>query len=205
MERIGQGQIVMVQPETALGDGDALLIVDVQNDFCPGGALPIAEGDRVVPVLNGWIAAAEVAGVPVYASRDWHPATHPSFSTEGGPWPVHCVQDTDGAAFHPDLKLPADAVLVAKGTRFDKDQYSAFDETGLSAELKKRGVKKIWVGGLALDVCVKATALDAVAAGFETHLIMAAARPVTAEGGAEALQAMRAAGVILEDRPSEPT
>ncbi|MGI9384791.1 MAG: nicotinamidase, partial [Methyloligellaceae bacterium] len=182
----------------------ALLIVDVQNDFCPGGALPIDDGHAVVPVLNDWIAAAKAAGVPIYASRDWHPSTHPSFATEGGPWPVHCVQDTGGAAFHPDLKLPEDTVLVAKGTRFDKDQYSAFDETGLSAELEKRSVKRAWVGGLALDVCVKATAVDAVAAGLETHLITAATRPVTPEGGTEALQEMRTAGVILEDPPSGP-
>ena len=192
----------MVEPETVLREGDALLIVDVQNDFCPGGALPIEEGDAVVTVLNGWIAAARAAGVPVYASRDWHPPNHPSFATEGGPWPVHCVQDTEGAAFHPDLALPADAVPVAKGTRFDKDQYSAFDETGLSAELARRGVRRVWIGGLALDICVKATALDAAAAGIEAHLIADASRPVTAEGGAEALREMAAAGVILEEPPS---
>jgi len=178
--------------------GDALIIVDVQPDFCPGGALPIARGDEVVPVLNRAIAAAAQAKVPVYASRDWHPRGHLSFAERGGPWPPHCVQDTPGAAFHPDLRLPADARIVTKGTRFDKDQYSAFDETGLVKELEHDGVRRVWIGGLAEDVCVKATALDARRAGFEVRLIEDATRPVTAEGGTQALAEMRAAGVQVE-------
>jgi nicotinamidase/pyrazinamidase len=177
--------------------GDALLIVDVQNDFCPGGALPIPEGDRVVPVLNEWIEAAASAGIPVYASRDWHPRGHPSFTTEGGQWPVHCLQDTEGAAFHPELRLPANAVVVTKGTRFDKDQYSAFDETGLDERLRKDGVKRIWAGGLAQDVCVRASVLDARERGYDVSLIPGASLPVTPEGGAEATERMRAAGVRL--------
>lgn len=184
--------------ETQFRPGDALLIVDVQNDFCPGGALPIAEGDKVVPVLNEWIAAAREQGVPVYASQDWHHETHLSFAPQGGPWPVHCVQGTPGAAFHPELDLPDNTIVVTKGARFDKDQYSAFDETGLEHELKKRGVKRLWIGGLAQDVCVKATALDAARHGFETHVILAATRPVSEEGGAGALKEMRAAGVAIE-------
>lgn len=178
--------------------GDALIIVDVQPDFCPGGALPIAQGDDVVPVLNRAIVAATEAKVPVYASRDWHPRGHLSFVERGGQWPPHCVQDTPGAAFHPDLRLPADARIVTKGTRFDKDQYSAFDETGLAAELRHDGVRRVWIGGLAEDVCVKATALDARAAGFDVHLIEAATRPVTVEGGRKALEEMRAAGVHVD-------
>lgn len=189
----------MSDPKALLQEGDALLIVDVQNDFCPGGALPIKQGDEVVPVLNEWIAAAQATGVPVYASRDWHPLEHPSFAPQGGPWPVHCVQDTAGAAFHPQLRLPEDAVIVTKGTRFDKDQYSAFDETGLAEALRRREVRRLWIGGLAQDVCVKATALDAARAGFEVHLILSATRPVTAEGGEEALEELRAAGVRVED------
>jgi len=187
----------MANGTPALKPGDALLIVDVQNDFCPGGALPIAGGDAVVPVLNAWIAAAQQAGVPVAASRDWHPRRHPSFAAEGGPWPEHCVQDTPGAAFRADLALPAETVTVAKGTRFDQDQYSAFDGTGLAELLRRLGVARLWVGGLALDVCVRATALDARRAGFEVHLIKEAARPVTPQGGREALVELAAAGVIL--------
>lgn len=185
--------------EVTFKKSDALLIVDVQNDFCPGGALPIEQGGAVVPILNEWIDAAVKTGIPIYASRDWHPAAHLSFTPEGGIWPPHCVQDTEGAAFHPDLSLSAGTVLVTKGARFDKDQYSAFDETGLATELKKRDVCRIWIGGLALDVCVRATALDARKAGFEVHLIRAATRPVTPEGGADALKELKRAGVIVEE------
>lgn len=187
----------MIDPKEQLREGDALILVDVQNDFCPGGALPIELGDEVIPVLNEWVGVAEARGVPVYASRDWHPANHLSFDPEGGPWPVHCVQDSEGAAFHPELCLPEGAIIVTKGTRFDKDQYSAFDDTGLADELRRRGVRRVWIGGLAQDVCVKATALDAVRAGLEVHLILPATRPVTAEGGEKALEEMRAAGVIV--------
>ena len=127
----------MTELSFAFQPGDALLIIDVQNDFCPGGALPIPEGDQVVPVLNAWIDAASQAGIPVYLSRDWHPKHHPSFTEEGGLWPVHCLQDTPGAAFHPGLRVPPEAVIVTKGTRFDQDQNSAFDQTGLAVHLRK--------------------------------------------------------------------
>lgn len=151
----------MADPASALREGDALVIVDVQKDFCEGGALAIKGGNSVVPVLNRWIAAAERAGVPIYASRDWHPRRHPSFIEFGGKWPVHCLQDSDGAAFHADLALPESAIIVTKGVRFDRDQNSAFDGTGLVAELQRSGIKRLWVGGLAQDVCVCATVLDA--------------------------------------------
>jgi nicotinamidase/pyrazinamidase len=184
----------MANPKHALRDGDALLIVDVQNDFCPGGALAIAGGDSVVPVLNRWIEAALEAGIPIYASRDWHPAGHLSFVDEGGPWPPHCLQDTEGAAFHSGLMLPSDTVVVTKGARFDQDQYSAFDQTGLEARLRRDGVRRLWVGGLAEDVCVRATVLGALAHGFEVVVIGDAARPVTPEGGERARREMAEAG-----------
>ena len=186
-----------MNPRETLRPGDALLIVDVQNDFCPGGALPIPEGDRVIPALNEWIAAAEENGIPVYASRDWHPRGHPSFVEEGGEWPVHCLQDSEGAAFHPDLRLPADVVVVTKGTRFDQDQYSAFDQTGLHERLRKDGIRRLWTGGLAQDVCVCATALDARKLGYDVALIPGGSRPVTREGGEDALRRMGEAGVGL--------
>lgn len=188
----------MADPPRAFETGDALLIVDVQIDFCPGGTLPIERGDEVVPVLNRWIAAASGSGVPVYASRDWHPAGHLSFTASGGEWPVHCLQDTTGARFHPDLNLPASAVIVTKGVRFDRDQYSAFDETGLATELRKRGVRRVWVGGLAQDVCVRATVLDACREGFDTVVIADGTRPVTREGGQTSTQDMRQAGARFE-------
>jgi nicotinamidase/pyrazinamidase len=178
--------------------GDALLVVDVQNDFCPRGALPIEEGDRVVPILNRWLRAARERGIPVYASRDWHPRGHLSFVEAGGQWPVHCVQDTDGAAFHADLELPDDVVLVAKGSRFDLDQYSAFNETGLEGRLRRDGVLRLWVGGLALDVCVRATVLDALRAGLEVRVLVDATRPVAAGEGKRALDEMESAGAFLE-------
>lgn len=178
--------------------GDALLLVDVQNDFCPGGALPIEEGDLIVPILNRWLRAARERGIPVYASRDWHPRGHLSFVEAGGQWPAHCVQDTEGAAFCADLELPDDVVLVAKGSRFDLDQYSAFHETGLEERLRRDGVRRLWVGGLALDVCVRATVLDALRAGLEVRVLAEATRPVSAEEGRRARSEMEAAGAILE-------
>lgn len=188
----------MTNPREVLGAGDALLIVDVQNDFCPGGALPVADGDTVVPVLNVWLAAARKKRIPVYASRDWHPIGHLSFTERGGDWPAHCIQDTGGAAFHPQLELPEDVIKIAKGVRFDKDQYSAFDDTGLAKRLRDDGIARLWVGGLAQDVCVEATVLEGCAAGFEIHLIQDATRPITPEGGDAANCKMRDAGALFD-------
>ncbi len=187
----------MAQPQNLLRPNDALLVVDVQQDFCPGGALPIARGDEVVAVLNPWIAAASKQGLPVFLSRDWHPASHPSFTANGGRWPVHCQQDTAGASFHKDLFIPEGAEVVTKGTRFDQDQNSAFDQTGLADKLHRDGVRRLWIGGLALDVCVLATVLDGRRAGFEIRVLVAGCRPVTVEGGREALTRMRKAGAVL--------
>jgi nicotinamidase/pyrazinamidase len=179
---------------------DALLVVDVQNDFCPGGALAVPEGDAVVPELNRWAAAAARGGATVCASRDWHPPRHVSFRSQGGPWPPHCVQETPGAALHRGLHLPSSVLIVDKGVDPDRDGYSAFDGTGLGDRLRAAGVDRVWVGGLALDYCVLATALDAVEEGFETHLILRATRPVeVAPGdGDRAVERMRAAGVYIE-------
>jgi nicotinamidase/pyrazinamidase len=177
--------------------GDALLIVDVQNDFCPGGALPIDNGDQVVPVINRWIETFIEQGLPVYASRDWHPRDHLSFATEGGLWPPHCIQDTPGAAFHPELKLPASAVIVTKGVRFDQDQNSAFDQTGLETHLRRKRIVRLFVAGLALDVCVLATVMDARRAGLEVLLILEGTRSVTASDGTAALDRMQGAGVSV--------
>ena len=180
--------------------GDALLIVDVQNDFCPGGALPVPDGDTIVAVLNKWIAAALQANVPVYASRDWHPSDHLSFAPHGGPWPVHCVQDTPGAALRSDLQLPDDAVIIDKGIDPADEAYSVFANTDLAQRLGQAGVKRLRVGGLALDYCVRASVLDALKEGFAVHLIADATRAVNIEpsDGDKALDEMREAGVIIE-------
>lgn len=178
-------------------DDDALIVVDVQNDFCPGGALPVSDGDAVIPVLNQWMEHARSVGVAIYASRDWHPVKHVSFLESGGIWPPHCIQDTDGAAFHPTLRLPMGVIVITKGTRLDHDQNSAFDETGLTSQLRRTHIRRIWIGGLAEDVCVRATALDAIAAGLETWLIVDGTRPVTAEGGKQARRDMALVGVRM--------
>jgi len=177
--------------------GDALLLVDVQVDFCPGGQLPIPEGDQVVKFINRYIDEALAAGVPVYLSRDWHPREHPSFLAQGGDWPEHCVQDTPGAAFLPTLKLPAEGVVVSKGTRFDQDQLSVFDQTGFDALLKKHQVRRLWVAGLALDVCVLLTVESARELGYEVNVLLEGCRPVTEEGGLEAQARMQLAGARL--------
>ena len=190
---------MVIDPQEALAAGDIVLVIDVQNDFCSGGSLAIDDGDAVVPVLNRWIAAAAVRDVPVYASRDWHPLEHPSFLENGGPWPVHCLQDSHGAGFHPGLDLPDTAVIVSKGVRFDHDQNSAFDQTGLAHHLRSRGVTRLWVGGLAEDVCVLASVLDARREGFAVALIESGARPQTLAKGRAARAAMREAGADVPD------
>ncbi len=187
----------MPQPNDVLRPGDALLLVDVQRDFCAGGALPVPDAESVVPVLNRWLRAAGERGVPVYASRDWHPRHHPSFREQGGPWPAHCVQDRDGARFHPLLELPDDAIRISKGTRFDRDQHSAFDDTGLAVELERTGVRRLWIGGLAQDVCVLHTVLDACHAGLAVHVLADATRPIDAASGARAFEQMRASGAQI--------
>jgi nicotinamidase/pyrazinamidase len=183
--------------ERVLRPSDALLIIDVQNDFCPGGRLAVTGGDRIVPVLNEWVEVARRKEIPVYASRDWHPLRHVSFEAEGGPWPVHCLQDSPGARFHRDLVLPEDVVKITKGVRFDKDQNSVFDGTGFEQQLAADGVGRLIVGGLALDVCVLASVMDAREAGIDVRLQLTATRPADAGEGRKALQEMRQAGTVI--------
>ena len=180
---------------------DALVVVDAQNDFCPGGALGVREGDRVVPVLNGYIARFREAGAPVFLTRDWHPPKTKHFQAYGGVWPPHCVQGTPGAAFHPGLMVPPEAVLVSKGMDPEQDAYSAFqaeDPQGkpFPVVLKERGVRRLFLGGLATDYCVKETTLDAARQGFEVVVLLDAVRAVDlAPGdGDRAIAAMREAG-----------
>jgi len=186
-----------IEPKNALRPGGGLLLVDVQKDFCPGGRLAIDNGDAVIPVLNQWIEAALARGIPVYASRDWHPRGHPSFADQGGKWPPHCLADSDGARFHPGLRLPESAVIITKGVRFDQDQNSVFDQTGFAARLRRDGVTSLWVGGLALDVCVLATVLDALREGFAVKLIRDGTRPVSEARGRDALRRMQEAGAEI--------
>ncbi|MDR5865516.1 isochorismatase family protein [Halomonas koreensis] len=181
------------------GPADALLVVDMQNDFCEGGALAVEGGKALVPGINAEIAAARAAGALVVASRDWHPLDHVSFAHRGGPWPVHCVQDTEGAAYHPDLALDASTLRLSKATALDADAYSAFDGTGLAGYLEERGVARVIVCGLALDVCVRATVLDARKHGFTTLLLASLSAAVDPAAEADCRAAFAAAGA--EVRP----
>lgn len=182
--------------------GDALLVVDVQNDFLPGGALGVPEGDRVVPVLNRYIARFAEAGLPVIATRDWHPPGHCSFAERGGPWPPHCVAGTPGAAFAPGLALPPDAIVVSKAETPERDAYSGFQGTGLAGRLKEMGVERLFIGGLATDYCVLATVKDARSAGFAVVLLTDAVRAVNVKpgDGARAEAEMEAAGAVPTER-----
>lgn len=155
----------------------ALIAVDVQNDFCPGGSLAVEGGDRVASALSVYAARFAAEGRPVFASRDWHPPVTKHFQNGGGTWPVHCVQNTRGAEFHPNFALPPDAVVVSTGQRPDDDGYSGFDGvlpdgTDLAEALRRDGVQHVFVGGLATDYCVKATVLDAIRHGFAATLLL---------------------------------
>jgi nicotinamidase/pyrazinamidase len=186
------------------GTGDALIVVDVQNDFLPGGTLAVPEGDVVIPVLNGWIARFQALALPIVATRDWHPVDHCSFAEQGGPWPPHCIAGTEGAAFHPDLDLPPDAVIVSKATDTGRDAYSGFQGTELGERLRAMGVTRLFIGGLATDYCVRETVLDARKAGFDVVVLEDAVRAVEVQpgDGARALAAMRAAGAEILREPA---
>lgn len=176
----------------------ALIAVDVQNDFCPGGALAVPRGDEVVAPLNRLIKEFLARGYVVVKSRDWHPAVTKHFAQHGGAWPVHCVQQTHGAEFHPQLLDDPRIQIVSKGTG-DRDNYSAFDETDLAALLRKHNIEEVWVGGLATDYCVKQTVLDALREGFKVKAITEAMRPVEMKrgDGGRAITEMRNAGAEI--------
>jgi nicotinamidase/pyrazinamidase len=175
----------------------ALIVVDVQNDFCPGGALAVPDGDAVVEPANRLASSSPF----VVATRDWHPPDHRSFAEQGGPWPVHCVQGTPGAELHPGIDRDRVDVVVDKGQAPDTEGYSGFEGTGLAELLRSRGVDAVDVAGLALDYCVRATALDAKRAGFDVVVHRGATRAVEVQpGDAErAVAELRAAGISVVD------
>ncbi|MCK9603048.1 MAG: bifunctional nicotinamidase/pyrazinamidase [Candidatus Omnitrophica bacterium] len=161
----------------------ALLVVDVQNDFCPGGALGVPAGHKIAPVINKYIRIFLKKKSVIFATRDWHPVRTKHFKDFGGLWPVHCIQNTLGAAFHPELKLPKEAILLYKGMNPDKDSYSAFhaeDESGvgLLVWLKRLGIKEIYIAGLATDYCVKYSAIDAIKYGLKVKILIDAVQGV---------------------------
>jgi nicotinamidase/pyrazinamidase len=194
------------------GVGDALLVVDVQNDFLPGGTLAVVGGDAVVPLLNRCVKAFTARRLPIIATRDWHPPGHASFTTQGGAWPAHCVQGTWGARFAPGLSLPESSLIISKGADAGRDAYSGFQETDLHERLQRLGVRRLFVGGLATDYCVRSTVKDALAAGYQVVVLTDAIRAVNVkpDDGRRAEHDMVAAGAVpipcerLLQEPSTP-
>jgi nicotinamidase/pyrazinamidase len=187
----------------------ALLIVDVQIDFCPGGSLAIPEGDTIIPVINRYIELFCMNGLPVIASRDWHPPETSHFRQFGGLWPPHCVQGSEGARFHPLLKLPADATIISKGMDPEKDDYSAFHavtDTGATLPdlLDELGAERVYIGGLATDYCVRESALEGMKQGFSVTVLKDAVKGVDLKPGdcARALKEIVKAGAELADLPA---
>jgi nicotinamidase/pyrazinamidase len=186
---------LQIPPQT----GDALIIVDVQNDFLPGGSLPVPHGDEVVPVLNAAIAQFRARGLPIVATRNLHPEDHCSFKARGGPWPVHCVAGTPGGDFAPGLALTPDVAIVSKAASADEDAYSGFAGTDLDQRLQAAGVRRIFVGGLATEYCVLSTVKDALSAGYEVVLMRDAIRAVEVDpgDGERAIAEMKGLGVLV--------
>ena len=186
----------MIKTVSPLHTGDALIIVDVQEDFLPGGALGVNGGDLVIEPLNGYVKAFERRGLPIVATRDWHPPDHCSFRDWGGMWPAHCIAGTKGAALSPRLELPPSTRIVSKGTQSDREAYSGFERTDLASILRERGCHRLFIGGLATDYCVQATARDALTAGFEVVILGDAVQSFDAKpgDGERALAALIAEG-----------
>ncbi len=197
-----------LEKKYTIESSDALLITDIQKDFLPGGALPVEGGDEIIPVLNEYARRFEDAKMHVFASRDWHPDNHISFKKQGGPWPPHCVQNSSGAKFSSDLKLPDNVVVISKATNPEHESYSVFDGTSFGHELKMCEVKRLFIGGLATDYCVVNTVLDAIKLGYETVVLMDATLGINVEPGDvdRAVEVMRKAGaeqVTMADFPDE--
>jgi nicotinamidase/pyrazinamidase len=187
----------------------ALILVDVQNDFCPGGALAVKDGDQIVPVLNRYIKKFAEAGLPIVATRDWHPENTRHFVSGGGIWPRHCVQGTEGANFPRQLAIDSHVIVVSKGESPDADSYSGFDavtcdKTRLGDFLHARGIRRLYVGGLATDYCVKHTVLDGLKAGFEVVILEGAIRGVNLQpdDSKHAMEEMLRAGAEKEAESS---
>ena len=184
--------------EITLQKSDALIIVDVQKDFLPGGALAVPRGDEVVPVLNGYIALFQDRGLPIIATRDWHPPDHCSFAAQGGPWPSHCVVGTPGARFAPLLALPCDVMVISKDTKKQQNTYSGFESADLAERLHSLGSQRLFIGGLATDYCVLNTIRDALERDFAVCLLVDAIRAVNVkpDDGSRAEEEMQRLGAL---------
>jgi len=191
----------MMPTKIELRQGDALIIVDVQKDFLPGGSLAVPQGDDVLPVLNQYIEHFQKNDLPIFATRDWHPPDHCSFKFQGGPWPPHCVQHTVGAEFADALALPPPTAIISKATTQEQDAYSGFQKTELVDLLKAQAVTRLFIGGLATDYCVLHTVKDALAAGFDVIVLRDAVRAVDVQpgDGDRALEQMTSLGAEFVD------
>ena len=170
-------------PELSPRSGDALIVVDVQRDFLPGGALAVPDGDRVVPALNRYLRLFASRSLPVFATRDWHPPDHCSFREQGGPWPRHCVAGSQGARLAEGLELPETVVIISTAVEPDVECYSGFERTDLEQRLRESGIRRLFVGGLATDYCVLATVKDAISYEFSVVLLTDAVRGVNVQPG----------------------
>ena len=175
---------------------DALLIIDVQNDFLPGGNLGVPHGCEVIPKLNSYVRIFTAHKLPIYATRDWHPLQHCSFHSQGGNWPTHCVAGTYGAKFAAALELPTSVVIISKATTPQEDAYSGFQHTNLDASLRSAGIQRLFIGGLATDYCVLNTVRDALKLSYHVHLLIDAIRAIDAQpgDGLRALDEMKSLG-----------
>lgn len=173
----------ILEKKIILNKKDALVLVDVQKDFLPGGSLPVPNGEEVIPFLNKYIKGFEKKQAKIFVTRDWHPINHISFREFGGIWPPHCIRNTEGAEFHPKLLLPKNSVIISKATEPKKEAYSGFEGTNLLQELKKFKVIRLFIGGLATDYCVKNTVLDALKFGFEVFFLWDGSRGINANLG----------------------
>jgi nicotinamidase/pyrazinamidase len=180
-----------------LTEHDALLVVDVQRDFLPGGALGVANGDEVVPLLAACMETFERQQLPIIASRDWHPVDHCSFQAQGGPWPPHCIAGTAGSEIDPALNLPPGVETVDKASSVEKDAYSAFEDTELDPILRKKGVNRVFIGGLATEYCVLNTARDALTRGYDVVVLEDAIRAIDPAAGKDAIEELRSKGASI--------
>lgn len=182
-----------------LAKGDALIIVDVQNDFLTGGSLAVPAGDEIIPSLNRYIAAFLLRDLPIFATRDWHPLDHCSFQQQGGPWPQHCVAQTPGAAFPANLEIPCDTHIISKAVSKEKDAYSGFSETELHSTLQSSGIIRVFIGGLATEHCIFNTVKDALTYQYTTFVLKDAVRGIDGSSSKAALEEMARLGAIPID------
>lgn len=187
--------------KVTLTSGDALVIVDMQNDFLPGGSLAVPMGDTIIPVINRYLMFFHDHGLPVFATRDWHPSDHCSFQQQGGPWPPHCIATTAGAAFHPDIEFPLNTHVISKAVTREKDAYSGFTDTQLNALLQTLAICRLFIGGIATDYCVLNTVKDALHYHYTTFVLEDAicAIDLQPDDGLNALKEMvRLGGMLIQ-------